>query len=136
MESYENLLNSAYENVKDNGNSNLDRWEMPKLAVQNSGSKTIVSNFGSICSYIRRECEHVSKFLSKELATSSKFENGRLILKSKISIDKIESKLKRYLDKFVICESCKKPDTEIEEKDGNFLINCLACGSRNSLGKL
>ena len=76
MEKYEQLLEQAYEKIKPISSSKeFDRWEIPSVNSQIIGGKTIVNNFLQICSYIRRDCDHVVKFLSKELAAYSKLEN-------------------------------------------------------------
>jgi len=134
--SYEDLLNEAYEKVKPiEAGKNFDRWEIPSVCSQVLGTKTIVSNYLQVCSYIRRDCNHLAKFLAKELATFSKIDGERLILNRKVTSDKINSKLETYIDKFVVCAECKKPDTELLKQDGFTFIHCLACGAKHSLGR-
>lgn len=48
------------------------------------------------------------------------------------------SKLQDYLDtfivKFVLCEECKNPETDLKiTKDGNIIRDCKACGQRTSV---
>ena len=136
MESYEKLLDEAYNNVKSiKAGSNFDRWEVPEARSQIVGNKTILSNFLQICSYLRRDCNHVMKFLSNELASFSKLENERMIFNRKIPQDNLNKKIKFYISKFVICKECKKPDTELLKQDGLLFIHCLACGAKHSLGR-
>ena len=82
MESYENLLNNAYSKIKVTQN-NGERFEVQKIEGFFEGKKTILTNFFQICSYIRREPEHVLKFLTKELATKATPDGTRLILNDK-----------------------------------------------------
>jgi translation initiation factor 2 subunit 2 len=136
MEEYELLLSEAFEKVKPLCSKGcFDRWDVAKPNIQYSGNKTIISNFTQICSCLRRDCEHILKFLSKELASFSKIENDRLIINNKISCEKLSEKINLYISKFVICQECKKPDTELVKKDGFIFINCLACGAKHSLGR-
>ncbi len=83
-----------------------------------------------ICSLISRDCQHVSKFLSKELATQIIVEKERTIFNRKLSATQINEKIEEYVNEFVICPQCKKPDTELI-KDREFIfLHCLACGAK------
>ena len=133
---YEELLNETYEKIKPiSVSERFERWEVPEASVHLNGSKTIICNFAQICSYIRRDCCHLAKFLSKELASQSKFEGDRLVLNRKISPTQIENKISLYVQKFVVCDECEKPDTELVKENGFLFIHCLACGAKHSLGR-
>jgi translation initiation factor 2 subunit 2 len=44
--------------------------------------------------------------------------------------------MQRYMENFVVCPVCKRPDTKIvREKRLSFLI-CEACGARSSVQQL
>ena len=133
--SYEQLLEQAYGKVKSNEKCDLGRWEIPSANSLISGSKTTLNNFSQICSYLRRDCAHLMKFLSNELASFSKIENERLVFNRKISNEKFNEKIKLYACKYVLCQECKKPDTELVKENGFLFIKCLACGAKRSLGR-
>ena len=135
METYDKLLEEAYAKIKP-VESKIDRFEIPKAEGHIEGTKTIITNFKQICSYIRREPEHVVKFLLKELATPGSIKGDRLVLTRKISSSMINDKIKAYVDSYVLCKECKKPDTEIR-KEGEFhFIHCLACGAKKPISKI
>jgi translation initiation factor 2 subunit 2 len=134
-ENYEGLLNEAYKNIKPI-QSNIDRFEIPKVEGHIEGTKTIITNFKQICSYLRREPNHVLKFLLKELASPGVLRGDRLILTRKISSSLINEKIKLYADTYVICKECKKPDTELMKEDRFNFIHCLACGAKKSISKI
>lgn len=130
MESYEQLLDKAYEKVK-TIESSTERFKIPKIEGLFQGKKTILTNFLQITSHIRRNPEHLIKFLTKELATKAVLEGDRLVLNIKVSSKKINPKIEQYIDEFVLCRECKKPDTELI-KEGKFtLLHCLACGAKH-----
>ncbi|MDP3881718.1 MAG: translation initiation factor IF-2 subunit beta [Nanoarchaeota archaeon] len=130
MEDYETLLKKAYEKVKV-VSSNSDRFEVPKVEGLISGKSTIIVNISAIAGYIRRPVDHLAKFLQRELATPGKIENDRLILNTKQSSIKVNEKILQYTKEFVICNECKKPDTEIINERGIKLKHCLACGAKS-----
>ena len=130
---YEQLLNDAYENVKEVSHSG-ERFKMIDVRVEITGNKTVICNFSAILSHIRRKPERIIKFLSKELAAPAKQEGDRLILNRKIPVAKVIEKVNLYVNKFVICKQCGKPDTEIVREGNLSFIHCLACGAKHSLG--
>ena len=136
MTNYEELLNEAYDKVKQ-VEGNGERFEIPKVEGKFEGKKTILTNFFQIASYVRRNPEHFQKFLLKELATSGQKEGDRLVLNNKIPSAKINAKIEQYIKEFVLCKECGKPDTELTKEDRLNFIHCLACGAKHSVrGKI
>ncbi|MBS3090042.1 translation initiation factor IF-2 subunit beta [Candidatus Pacearchaeota archaeon] len=130
MESYEKLLEEAYSKVnvvkKDSG-----RFEVPLVKGQVQGKNTIITNIKEIADYLRRPIEQLAKFLQRELATPGKIDNERLILNSKLNSSKVNEKVNSYTREFVICNECKKPDTELIIEKGIKFKHCLACGAKS-----
>ncbi len=133
---YEKLLDEAYNKVKKIDVSN-ERFEVPKIEGHFQGRKTVLTNFLQIASHIRRTPEHFMKFLLRELATSGNLEGERLVLNNKISSTKINPKIEQYVNEFVLCKECGKPDTEIKKEDRLTFLHCLACGAKHPVrGKI
>ncbi len=97
------------------------------------GNKTIITNFKQICDYLRRDCSHLLKYLQRELASPGTIEGDRIILVKKIPSAKINEKIKEYVEEFVICRECKKPDTELIKQGEFMFLHCLACGAKHSV---
>lgn len=131
MEDYDNLLNSAYESVKPC--EFCDRFEVKKVEGKHEGTRTIITNFSQIASCIRRDPLHLSKFLFKELASSGSIDGDRLILSRKISSGPINEKIQKYVDIFVKCKKCEKPDTELISENGGVFLRCMACGAKEEI---
>lgn len=132
--SYENLLDEAYENVK--ATIECDRFEILKVKGHHEGVRTIISNFGQVAVCIRRTPGHLLKFLTKELASSGEIKGDRLVLSRKLSSKNINEKIEGYVNRFVLCPKCKKPDTELSEKGGKMFLRCLACGEKREIHKI
>ena len=130
METYEELLQQAYEKVKVVQKGG-ERFEVPAVSGQVSGKCTIITNIAPIAQYLRRPLDHLAKFLQKELATSGKVENERLILNAKINSGKVNEKIQAYTKEFVLCNECKKPDTNIISEKGIKFKHCEACGAKS-----
>lgn len=130
MENYEQLLNSAYEKIKplqENG----ERFEIPKIEGHLEGTKTVLTNIPQIASYLRRDIDHLLKYLLRELATSGTIRNSIVILQRKINSQKINEKIESYIREFVLCNQCQKPDTELLKEKNFIFMHCLACGAKH-----
>ena len=129
---YEQLLKKAKKEIP-NILEESSRFELTKVKGHIEGNKTIVTNFGQIASLIHREPQHILKFLQRELATPAEIDGNRLILKRKISSSLINSKVELYVNIFVICPECKKPDTKLLKENKILLMKCLACGGKHTV---
>jgi len=131
MQTYNKLLDEAYKDIKPI--KHTERFEIPKIQGHLEGTKTILTNLQQISTYLRRDINHLLKFLLKELATSGAIKQGRVILQRKISSAKINEKIESYVKEFVVCKECKKPDTELIKDKGFTFVHCLACGAKHSV---
>jgi len=132
MESYEKLLEEAYNKVKV-VKTGGERFEIPKAEGQISGKNTIITNIAQIATYLRRPLDHLAKYLQKELAVPGKIDGDRLILITKLNSQKVNDKIQQYAKEFVICPECQKPDTEIIAEKGIKFKHCLACGAKSPI---
>ena len=109
------------------------RFEIPKAKGYLQGNKTIISNFITICHDFRRKPEHVLKFLLKELATPGDIRSGKLMLGAKVGSAKINEKISKYADEYVLCGECGKPDTVLEKEKDITFMKCTACGEKHAV---
>ena len=113
-----------------------ERLEMPRLFVSMIGMRTTISNFKEVADLLDRDPQHILKFLTREMATAATYHDGRAIFQGKFPRDTFERLMQRYMEGFVVCPVCKRPDTKIvKEKRLSFLI-CNACGARSSIKQL
>ena len=113
-----------------------ERLEMPRLLIRTIGMRTIISNFEEVADVLNRNPQHILKFLTREMATAATYHDSRAIFQGKFRRDSFERLLQRYMESFVICPVCKRPDTKIvKEKRLSFLV-CNACGARSSVKHL
>ncbi len=132
METYEEMLTDAFGKIK-KSTSNGERFEIPKVEGHFEGKKTIITNFVQMSSYLRRTPEHFQKFLLRELAAPGQKDGDRLVLNIKVPREKINQKVEEYVEEFVQCRECKKPDTELLREDRVTFIHCLACGAKHTV---
>src|SRR3989344_3713168 len=130
MENYEELLDKAFLKIPKQSVSK-ERFEIPKVTGHIEGNKTIISNFIQICDTLRREPGHLLKYLQRQLATPAIIEGPRLILGRKISANIINQKIALYVNDFVLCSECKRPDTQLIKEGKIYQVKCLACGAKH-----
>ncbi|HME86959.1 MAG TPA: translation initiation factor IF-2 subunit beta [Candidatus Nanoarchaeia archaeon] len=109
------------------------RFEVPKVMGHMQGNKTIISNINQIVETLRRPSAHVVKFLLKELATPGEIKGNFLVLGTKTPASRINEKLQLYVQRYVICSECKKPDTKLKKEGGFLFMTCQACGAKKSV---
>ena len=113
-----------------------ERLELPRLFISTVGMRTIISNFKEAADVLDRDPQHILKFLTREMATAATFHDSRAIFQGKFQRSVFEHLLQRYMESFVICPVCKRPDTKIvKEKRLAFLV-CNACGAKSSIKQL
>ena len=132
---YEDLLKKACAQMPEVSLKH-ERLELPKLMVNTVGMRTIISNFKEVADALDRDPQHILKFLTREMATAATFQDSRAIFQGKFRRESFERLLQRYLDSYVVCPICKRPDTRIvKEKRLSFLV-CNACGAKSSIKQL
>jgi translation initiation factor 2 subunit 2 len=113
-----------------------ERLELPRLFITNVGVRTIITNFKEVADVLNRDPQHILKFLTREMATAATFNDSRAIFQGRFRRDSFERLLQRYIENFVTCPVCNRPDTKIvKEKRLSFLV-CNACGARSSIKQL
>ena len=113
-----------------------ERLEIPRLNMHVIGMRTLLFNFKEVADALNRDPQHVLKFLTREMATAATVQESRVIFKGKFSADTLVRLLQRYMENFVVCPICKRPDTKIvKEKRLAFLV-CSACGAKSPVPQL
>ncbi len=130
MKEYEFLLKKAVESLPKR-NEGVSRFKPPQIASEMQGSKTVIKNFSEIAAVLRRDANHIAKFLFKELAAHGNIQGNSLILQTKVSRENLQKRLVIYIRDFVYCKICGQPDTKLEKVDRIVFLVCEACGARS-----
>ncbi|MGQ4872229.1 MAG: translation initiation factor IF-2 subunit beta, partial [Candidatus Thorarchaeota archaeon] len=80
-----------------------------------------------------RPGKEVLKFVAGQLATAGIFEGSAAIFNGKFSAEVVDEVLSRYIDSYVICPVCTRPDTTIVKEGNAYYLHCSACGARTSI---
>ena len=132
---YEGLLKMARSQCSEVG-SKRERLELPRLQYARIGMRTVIYNFKEVADALSRDPLHIMKFLTGEMATAATAQGSRVIFQGKFSEDTFSRLIQRYIEGFVNCPVCHRPDTKIvKEKRLSFLV-CDACGAKSSVRHL
>ncbi len=132
--SYEDLLKKAYTNITEPTEFE-DRFTVPPPRVFIEGKTTVLENFAEIASILRRDQEHLMKHLLGELGTAGKVEGTRAVFSGKFEQEQIATIIKSYVDDYVICSECGKPDTRLVKTERVLTLRCDACGGHRPVRK-
>ena len=124
------MLNKAYQNLP-KVEETTERLEIPEPEIIIQGRQTIIKNFSQICEAMRRDPNHLLKFLTKELATPAGFDGTRATFQSKIARRMIENKMESYIREYLVCKECKRPDTKLVRENRIVFLKCEACGAKS-----
>ena len=134
VDPYEALLKKAYSNITETS-GDTGRFSIPEPKIYVEGKTTVLENFAEIASTLRREQDHLMKYLLGELGTAGKIDGTRAIFNGKFEWNHINNAVQKYAEDYVICSECGKPDTRLV-KDGRVtLLRCDACGSHRPVRK-
>ncbi len=129
---YKNLLKKVIDNTTKKELAE-DRLKVPKADIFYEGNTTVIKNFDKITDLINRDPDIVLKFLLGTLGTAGELVGPRAVFQGKIPTKNIHDRIKDYIDMFVICSECNRPDTHLVKQGRELLIRCDACGAFRSV---
>ncbi|MGA1821360.1 MAG: translation initiation factor IF-2 subunit beta [Thermoplasmatota archaeon] len=127
---YEKLLERARSAMPEDVAQSDERWSLPELDLMFEGRTTVLKNYQEVVGAMRRDSEHIIAHVLRELGTAGSVSGRRLILKSVVTKEKLEEKFEDYVNTFVICGECGKPDTHLVKEGRTQVIECMACGAK------
>ncbi len=109
------------------------RFDIPRVRSGTIGMRTYIVNYKEIADAMNRDPQHLLRYLSRELATASTIDGVRAIFQGKFTSDTLDHLVHRYVEEFVICPVCKRPDTKIVREKRLAFLQCEACGAKSSI---
>lgn len=134
MEDYEALLNRAIANLPDMETTDV-RFVIPEPRIMMEGKTTILDNFNNIADVINRAPDHLMKYLTREMGTAGKIDGTRAIFQGRFSKDMFKANIEAYVEEFVMCSECGRPDTQLIKMDRTMVLKCAACGAHRPVKK-
>lgn len=132
---YESLLNQAFEKIPKKMET-AERFKVPSVEIEIVGPRTVFKNFQQITTILRREPNHVAKFLSRELAAPGSIQANTLVFTGKVGREILQKKIEDYIKEFVYCKECREPDTKLVKEGRVTYMICEACGAKHPVRSL
>jgi len=130
---YEKLLKRIEKNLVKDSKVVDSRFELPPVDVMWEGQKTYLRNFAEYSKIMRRDSAKLLQYLSKEFAVPAERIGDSAMFVGRRDPDDFTRLLKIYVNDYIMCPTCKSPDTRTEkEKRISFLI-CEACGAKSTI---
>ena len=130
---YETLLKRINDKRSKNSAEIDSRFELPAVDVMWEGQRTYLRNFSDFPKIMRRDSTKLLKYLSKEFAVPAERIGDSAMFIGRRDPDDFTRLLKIYVNDYIMCPTCKSPDTRTEkEKRISFLI-CEACGAKSTI---
>jgi len=134
MDDYDNLLDRARSQVPEDAfKRSGERFQVPDVQLMLQGNRSIWQNFQEIINILNRPGKEVLKFVSGQLGTAGNMEGSQALFNGKFNAEVVDEVLNRYIDSYVICPVCTRPDTDIKKDAGAYYLVCSACGARTSI---
>lgn len=110
------------------------RYKMPAMAVSKEGKgRTVISNLNDIGFSLNRNAKQIAKFLGYELGTRCEYDSttGYGLINGPHSASRLQQLLAKYIDEYVLCVGCGKPETVFIVESNTVYQNCLCCPCRS-----
>jgi len=128
-------------NIRRDVEDKFYRYKMPvlmtKIEGRGNGIKTVIPNIEDVARALNRPATYPTKFFGCELGAQTSFANDRYIVNGAHQADRLRELLDAFIDKFVLCASCKNPETElvIKGRSGHEDVtrDCKACGAHTGV---
>ncbi len=130
---YSQLLKSAKDKLP-KGITKEERFQVPEVDLFVEGKSTVFRNFVDIAETIRRKPTDLLAYFQRELGTPGNIDGRRAVFKSRLIPKQVDTRLKAYVNSFVLCTECKRPDTHIVKEGRVDVLECEACGARRPIG--
>ncbi|ORZ25303.1 domain found in IF2B/IF5-domain-containing protein [Absidia repens] len=124
-------------NVRRDVKDSFYRYKMPRLLSKvegkGNGIKTVVPNMSEIARALSRPPSYPTKYFGCELGAQVKCDdkNERYIVNGEHDAERLQTILDGFISKFVLCASCRNPETDIIIINDDILMDCKACGAQN-----
>lgn len=109
---------------------------LTKIEGKGNGIKTVVPNMSDVARALSRPPTYPTKFFGCELGAQTTFDekSDRYIVNGAHDATRLRELLDVFIDKFVLCGSCKNPETDlIINKQDMIIRDCKACGQRTNV---
>ena len=105
----------------------LYRYKRRKFKVGEERLKTTIFNLDEIAEDLNRSTELLIEFFKKKFSIPIEIKGDKIRTKKKMTAKDFDEALKYFIEYFVLCPNCKKPETELTSNNGIVELRCICC---------
>jgi len=132
--SYEDLLKRGKEQTEDLSDTE-ERFSYPDPETFKEGTTTVFKNFSEVATALNRDEQHLLRFLNRQLGTAGKQQGDMVVFQGDFSSSEVASRIEGYVEEYVLCSECMRPDTRLVRVNRTQMLKCDACGARMPVKK-
>lgn len=119
------------------GRDNADqsyRYKMPKLFTKiegrGNGIKTVIVNMTEIAKALKIHPDYPTHYFGIEAGAQARYtaKDERAVVNGSHTPTDLAKMLDKFIEIFVLCPTCKLPETRMKVKQSRIKIDCAACG--------
>lgn len=106
-----------------------------KVEGRGNGIKTVIDNVIQVALGLHRDPGEVNKFFGCELGAQTTWnpETERAVVNGSHTDRDLQTLVHKYVELFVLCPSCRLPETEYKVKNEMIWHKCAACGAKEAV---
>lgn len=135
---YTEMLERVYSLIGNTDTPATRKVIIPPPQVVKHGTKRVAfMNFAHTCKCLRRPPAHLQQFIDSELASTTSIDgNNCLIIKGRYDTLQMQGILRRYAQRYVMCQSCKSPETTLRREGRMTRMRCDTCTSETTVEEI
>jgi translation initiation factor 2 subunit 2 len=126
-------MSSSKVNIQ--GTSDIDdmfyRYRMALPIIQKQKNTYCIQNIDLIAKDLGRDPNHIVKYLKKCWATSMIYKNGIGSTTKNINSSIFSDTIRKYIEIYVLCDTCRNPETILVDKKKKLIKECKACSAHS-----
>jgi translation initiation factor 5 len=110
------------------------RYRMPQIQIIKQKTKSVITNIREVSKALDREPIILIDYFKKKFSTpmNVNLDENRVELKS-VEQNELQNAIYEFIEYFILCPTCKNPETELSNKKTTLYIKCKACSHYGSL---
>ena len=137
------FLGLSYEDLLERGIQKLppkikakSRFEVPKVETEIEAGRTIILNWKDIINVLNRDQKLLLRFLEHRLGTVGWVSGNKAYFQGKFQKTRLNRLIEFFVNEYIICDVCKRPDTKLVKEKGQLIKKCDACGAWRVVEKI
>lgn len=119
------------------GKNDIDptfRYKMQPIILVKQKTKEVITNINEIGASLDRHPKMIVEFLKKRFSKQMIYseELNKIEVKS-MAQDDLQKAIYEFIEYFVLCPTCRNPETALKKKKDNLFIKCKACSHNDQV---